>query len=176
MAVGSQQHVPVALSPERSACTHCRGDWLGPKIGLHGMRMRKLLPRPGFETRIVPPVAIRCNMLPIPRMRSPLGLTCFLNTLHVLAYTLGGSCQTTQGSGLSIRVHVSRGTSERHTIISLPQCRPCWQDSQSTQSATVFPAVSLSVINTQRGIVCYNSSNAGQKRNYLLPVFYPVCP
>jgi hypothetical protein len=118
MAVGSQQHVPAALSPGKSACTHCRGGWLGPMVGLNGMRMRKLLPRPGFETQTVPPVAIRCNTLPGPRVRSPLGLTCFLNTVHVVAFTLGGSCQTTQGSGPSISVHVSRETSERHSLPS----------------------------------------------------------
>jgi len=148
MAVGSQQHVPAALSRGKSACTHCRGGWLGPRVGLHGMRMRKLLPRLGFETRTVPPVSIHCNTLPRPRMRSPLGLTCFPNTLHVLAFTLSGSCHTTQGSGLSISVHVSRQKSERHTIHSHPRWPSFWQESQSTQCATVFPAVSLSVINT----------------------------
>jgi hypothetical protein len=98
-------------------------------------------------------------------MRSPLGLTCFPNKVHVLAFTFVGSCQTTQGSGLSI-IHVSSETSERHAIISPPQCRPFWQDSKSTQCATVivFLAVSLSVINTRCGIVCYSSSNAGQKK------------
>ena len=162
MTVGSQQHVPAALYPGKSACTHCRGGLLGPRVGLHGMRMRKLLPRPGFEPRTVPPVAIRCNTLPGPRMRSPVGLTCFLNTLHVLAFTLRGLCQTTQGSAPSISVHVST-----QTIISLPQCRPFWQDPKSTQCAAVFSSVSFSVINTRR----YSSSNVGQKRNYLLPVF-----
>jgi len=43
-AVGSQQHVPAALSLGKGACAHCRGGWLGPRVGLHGMRLRKLLP------------------------------------------------------------------------------------------------------------------------------------
>jgi len=79
MAVGCQQHVPAALSRGKSACTHCRGGWLGPRVGLHGMNLRKLLPRTGLETRTVPTVAIRCNTLPRPRMRSPLGLTCLFS-------------------------------------------------------------------------------------------------
>ena len=68
MGVGSQRHVPAALSPRKSACTNCRGGWLGPRVGLYGMRMRKRLLRLGFETRTVPPVAIRWNTLPRPHM------------------------------------------------------------------------------------------------------------
>ena len=122
MAVGSQQHVPAALSQGKSACTHCRGGWLGPRVGLHGMSLRKLLPRPGFETRTVPTVAIRCNTLPRPRMRSPLGLT------YLFSKQIARTCIYTRWlMSNHTRLHVS---SERHTIISLPQCRPFWQDSE----------------------------------------------
>ena len=110
-------------------------------------------------------VEIRCNTLPRPRMRSPLGLTYFLNTLHVPTFTLDGSCQTAQVSGLSIIV-----TSQEGSQGNIPSSlfRSAFRSGKTQISAhnvqqTVFPAVSLSVINTRRGIVCLVAAMQGKK-------------
>ena len=50
-------------------------------------------------------------------MRS-VGLTCFPNTLHVHAFTLSGSCQRTQGSGMSRLSRLKRDVSVTNPLFS----------------------------------------------------------
>jgi hypothetical protein len=50
-----QGHSPAAFYPRERPGTHCTGGWVGPSAGLD--RSEKSLP-PGFDPRIVQPVAI----------------------------------------------------------------------------------------------------------------------
>ena len=48
---------PAVLYPRETPGTHCTGGWVGPRAGLHSCE--KSLPPPGFDPRIVQPVASR---------------------------------------------------------------------------------------------------------------------
>ena len=46
---------PRPLYPGERHGTHCIGGWVGPRVGLDGMR--KISPPPGFDPRTVQPAA-----------------------------------------------------------------------------------------------------------------------
>ena len=54
MGVGSQRH-PRPLYPRERTGTHCIRGWVGPRARLDGCG--KSRPKPGFDPRIVQPVA-----------------------------------------------------------------------------------------------------------------------
>jgi hypothetical protein len=54
--VRAQRHAPAALTPEKTRYPLCR--WLGGPQGRSG-QVRKIKPTPGFDPRIVQPVASR---------------------------------------------------------------------------------------------------------------------
>jgi len=41
MEVSGHHHTPAALSPEKNARTHLKGDWLGPRVGLGDSEKKK---------------------------------------------------------------------------------------------------------------------------------------
>jgi hypothetical protein len=57
MRVGGQLHAPADLPQRKKSGTHCVGVWVGPRAGLDGCG--KFCPPPGFDPRIVQPVASR---------------------------------------------------------------------------------------------------------------------
>jgi hypothetical protein len=57
MGVGGQRHTPVAFPPGKRPGTHFMGGWVGPSFGMEGSR--KISPQPGFDPRIIQPVASR---------------------------------------------------------------------------------------------------------------------
>jgi hypothetical protein len=59
MEVGGQRHAPAALPPGKRPCTHCKGEWVGPRTGVDGFG--KFRRPPGFDLRTVQPVASRCT-------------------------------------------------------------------------------------------------------------------
>jgi hypothetical protein len=167
MAVGSQQHVPAALSPGKCACTHCRESWLGPRVGLYGMRMRKRLPRPGFETWTVPLVAIRCNTLfPTPyemttganlfsehNARTCIYDRCFMSD-HTRQWPLYKRSRLKRDVRATYRLLSSAAPSvlarlKEHTMCSSIPCCVFERHKHTTWNG---------------GMVCYSSSNAGQKK------------
>jgi hypothetical protein len=72
--VGGQHHTPVALPPGKWPGNHCIGVWVGPRTGLDGCE--KPRSPPGFDPRIVQPVASRYTDYAIP------ALTCCI--LYIL--------------------------------------------------------------------------------------------
>jgi hypothetical protein len=65
MVVGAQRDAPTALHPGKRTGTQCIGGWVGPKAGLYGYANSH--PPPGFDPRIVEPVASRYTDYAIPR-------------------------------------------------------------------------------------------------------------
>jgi hypothetical protein len=61
--VGGQRHAHGALPPGSIPGTHCTGDWVGPRRGLHGSRKSWPL---GFDPRTVQPIASRETDCDIP--------------------------------------------------------------------------------------------------------------
>jgi hypothetical protein len=60
MSVDIQCHAPAALSPEKSAGTHCTGRWMSPSVGQVGCGGEKnLFLLLGLEWRTAQPVASR---------------------------------------------------------------------------------------------------------------------
>jgi len=57
MGIGGQRQAPAALPPGKRPGTHCIGGW----VGLQGQsgRVRGTSPPPGFDPRIVQPLASR---------------------------------------------------------------------------------------------------------------------
>jgi hypothetical protein len=53
MGVGGQRHALAALPPEKTRY-HCIGSWVGPRAG---QGRQKISPPPGFDPRILEPVA-----------------------------------------------------------------------------------------------------------------------
>jgi hypothetical protein len=55
MEVSGQLLVPVALPPgEIPPCSHCIGDWVGPRVGLY-FGEQKILPLLGIGPRLTSP-------------------------------------------------------------------------------------------------------------------------
>jgi len=57
MGMGGQRHAPAALLPGKRPGTHFTGGWMGPRAGPD--ECGKSRPPPGFDPRIVQPVASR---------------------------------------------------------------------------------------------------------------------
>ena len=61
--------MPRSLYPRERLFTHCIGGWVGPRAGLDGC-VKSRPPQPGFHPRTAQPIASRCTVYAIPRMRS----------------------------------------------------------------------------------------------------------
>jgi hypothetical protein len=55
---------PRPLYPREGYGTHCKGDWVGPRAGLEGVRKRS--PPPAFDPRTFQPVVSRYTDCAIP--------------------------------------------------------------------------------------------------------------
>ena len=65
MGVGGSAPCPSSLYPREQASTHCRGGWVGPRVGLDG---RIILSPPGFDPGPSSPQSVTIlTELPSPR-------------------------------------------------------------------------------------------------------------
>ena len=57
---------PGRFTPQERPGIHCIGGWVGPRASQDGCGKSRPSPQPGFDLRIVQPVASRNTDYPIP--------------------------------------------------------------------------------------------------------------
>ena len=90
MGVSGQRHAPAALPAGKRPGTHCLGGWVASRSGMDWCRKSRL--PPGFDPRIVQPVARRYTdcaipprIIPVcPRKSSPINSNKMCNCSEML--------------------------------------------------------------------------------------------
>jgi len=135
--MSGQRHAPAALAPGKRPVTHCLGGWVGPRSGLDGCRKSRL--PPGFDPRIVQPVASRYTDRAIPaqiipvctRKSSPIDSNNMYNYSEILAEIQVHFCYPQR-----LIVNILRAVRPTNRGSILGRCKTCFLHSIQVVSGT----------------------------------------